>query len=374
MKSILCKKLVFSIAVACSLLIGAFGAFRISLAQENTSINVQTTYEGRVRSVIEEHLNTHGGYYQKLEIEILNNELQGKIFTVENGLGDTPTTQNYSKNDVLVLTGSQGEGGETHLYISDYVRRGSLLSLFLIFLVISVIVAGKRGFTSLIGMAITFWALFSLVLPKISSGSNVIFIILVFSIISIPVNFYLSHGLNKKTSVAIIATLISLVITIALSSIYVNSARLTGFTTDEASFLQIAKGGTFNMKGILLAGIIVGVLGVLDDITISQSAIVFQLKKANRRFTFSELFKRATEVGKDHIASMINTLILVYVGASLPLLLLFIDSTKSFNEVINYEIVSSEIIRTLLGSIGLIVAVPITTLVASFVAGSENER
>jgi len=131
MKSILCKKLVFSIAVACSLLIGAFGAFRISLAQENTSINVQTTYEGRVRSVIEEHLNTHGGYYQKLEIEILNNELQGKIFTVENGLGDTPTTQNYSKNDVLVLTGSQGEGGETHLYISDYVRRGSLLSLFL---------------------------------------------------------------------------------------------------------------------------------------------------------------------------------------------------------------------------------------------------
>ena len=128
------------------------------------------------------------------------------------------------------------------------------------------------------------------------------------------------------------------------------------------------------MKGILLAGIIVGVLGVLDDITISQSAIVFQLKKANRRFTFSELFKRATEVGKDHIASMINTLILVYVGASLPLLLLFIDSTKSFNEVINYEIVSSEIIRTLLGSIGLIVAVPITTLVASFVAGSENER
>jgi uncharacterized membrane protein len=148
---------------------------------------------------------------------------------------------------------------------------------------------------------------------------------------------------------------------------------LTGYTTDEASFLQISKGGTFNMKGILLAGIIVGVLGVLDDITVSQSAVVFQLKQANRRLTFSELFSRATDVGKDHIASMINTLILVYAGASLPLLLLFTDSTKNFNEVVNYEIISSEIIRTLLGSIGLIIAVPITTLVASYVAGSENQ-
>jgi uncharacterized membrane protein len=127
------------------------------------------------------------------------------------------------------------------------------------------------------------------------------------------------------------------------------------------------------MRGILLAGIIIGFLGVLDDITVSQSAIVFQLKKANRRMDFSELYSRSMDIGKDHIASMINTLVLVYAGASLPLLLLFTDASKSFSEIVNYEIISSEIIRTLLGSIGLIIAVPITTLIAVFVVDTVEK-
>ncbi|MBW6441588.1 YibE/F family protein [Patescibacteria group bacterium] len=124
------------------------------------------------------------------------------------------------------------------------------------------------------------------------------------------------------------------------------------------------------MRGILLAGIIIGMLGVLDDITISQSAIVFQLKEANKRLTFSELYKRSMDIGKDHIASMTNTLVLVYAGASLPLLLLFTDTTHSFGEVVNYEIIASEIIRTLLGSIGLVLAVPVTTFIAASMADS----
>lgn len=345
-----------------------------SFAEDKNSIPEEKSYEGKVMKVLEEDKNVNGGYYQKLEIEVLNEDLRGSFYTVENGTNDTPTSQRYKKGDILVLAGYKDEAGNVNLFVSDYVRRGSLLSLFLIFLIVSVAIAGKRGFTSLLGMAVTFFAIFSIVLPKISSGSSAVLIILVFSIISIPINFYLSHGFNKKTTVAIVGTFISLVFTIILSAFYVNSAKLTGFTSDEASFLQLVQGGSFNMRGILLAGIIVGVLGVLDDITVSQSAIVFQLKNANRRLAFSELFSRSMDVGKDHIASMINTLILVYAGASLPLLLLFINSTKSFNEVVNYEIISSEIIRTLLGSIGLIIAVPITTLVACAVAGFDEER
>lgn len=360
------KKLFSSLAVF--LTISILFVFGDVFAQDVGAPPIQKTYEGVVKNILEESKNNSGGYYQKLEVLISNNDLKDKTLTVENGSEDTPISQRFKKGDSLVLTGFQYEDGETHLYVSDYVRRGQLLSLFLIFMSISVIVGGKRGIASFIGMMVTFLIIFSFVLPKISTGANPTLIIVLFSTIAVPITFYLSHGLNTKTTVAIVGTFISLVITVILSAIYVNSAKLTGYTTDEASFLQIMKGGAINMRGILLAGIIIGFLGVLDDITVSQSAVVFQLKNANRRLNLSELFKRSMDVGKDHIASMINTLILVYTGAALPLLLLFTDSSRSFSEVVNYEIIASEIIRTLLGSIGLILAVPVTTLIAVFVA------
>ena len=152
-----------------------------------------------------------------------------------------------------------------------------------------------------------------------------------------------------------------------MAGIFVNTAKLTGFASEEAGFLQVARQGEINIKGLLLAGIIIGVLGVLDDITVSQSAIVFQLKDANPKIKFEELYKRAMNVGQDHISSMVNTLILVYTGAALPLLLLFINNPHPFLEIINYEIIADEVVRTLIGSIGLISAVPITTFIAVLV-------
>ncbi len=339
------------------------------LAQEFSESPVQNSYEGKVIRVIEEYENPNGGYYQKLEIQLIDRTVQ-----VEHGIADSPSTQKFSKNDLVVLAGYTDTDGNEYFFIDDYVRRSNLLSLFIIFLALSILVAGKRGITSLIGMFLTFFFIFWLVLPKISSGSNPFLVILLFSLIAIPITFYLSHGFNSKTNAAIVGTFIALLVTILLASIYVNSAKLTGFISDEASFLQLAKGGVINMKGILLAGIIIGVLGVLDDITVSQSAIVFQLKSANTRLSFSELFVRAMDVGKDHIASMVNTLILVYAGASLPLLLLFTDSSRTFGSVINYEIIASEVVRTLIGSIGLILAVPITTAIAAVMADSGETR
>lgn len=363
----------FKKVIVC-LLITIFSSISFSRA-ENTSLentSTQPTYEGKILEVLDEKINSNGGFYQKLKIEIHNTEFPKEGVIVENGLGDMPGSQKYHKGDVVVLTGFTGPSGEITFYITDFVRRGQLTSLLIIFFIFSIAVAGKRGFTSLIGMLITFFIIFQMVLPKLSVGSSPILTILIFSLLVIPITFYLSHGFNKKTTVAVAGTFISLLFTVILSAIYVNGAKISGYTTDEASFLQIMKGGTINMRGIFLAGIIIGFLGVLDDITVSQSAIVFQLKEANKRYGFSDLYKKSMDIGKDHIASMINTLILVYTGASLPLLLLFTDSSKGFNEVINYEIIASEVIRTLLGSIGLIIAVPITTAIAAFVAESEK--
>lgn len=185
-------------------------------------------------------------------------------------------------------------------------------------------------------MAFSFLIIFKFILPKILAGANPILIAILGSLLIIPVTFYLSHGLNRKTTLAIIGTITALILTGLLAGVFVNATKLTGFASEEAGFLQVAKQGQVNIKGLLLAGIIIGLLGILDDITISQSAIISQLKQSSPKLKSGELYKKAMEIGKDHIASMVNTLILVYTGAALPLLLLFINSPRPFSEVINY--------------------------------------
>jgi len=156
-----------------------------------------------------------------------------------------------------------------------------------------------------------------------------------------------------------------------LSAIFANGARLTGFASEEAGFLESMTPG-LNIKGLMLSGILIGSLGILDDVTISQAAIVRKLKETNQRLGFSKLFSRAMSIGKDHIASMVNTLILVYTGAAMPLLLIFVINAHPFTEIINYEIVAEEVIRTLSGSISLILAVPISTLLACVFEGKKD--
>ncbi|HVF68934.1 MAG TPA: YibE/F family protein, partial [Xanthomonadales bacterium] len=228
--------------------------------------------------------------------------------------------------------------------------------------------------TSLVGMAVSFLMIFFVVLPQILKGHDPITVAILSSLVIIPVSFYMTHGVNKKTTSAVMGTVISLVITGLLANFFVNIGHLTGFTSDEASFLETAKKGAVQMKGLLLAGIIIGALGVLDDITISQSAIVFQLRNTSEKLKFWQVYKKAMDIGRDHIASMVNTLVLVYTGAALPLLLIFIDNPRPFTEIINYEMISEEIIRTIVVSIGLILAVPLVTLIAAVLSDQEFKR
>ncbi len=187
------------------------------------------------------------------------------------------------------------------------------------------------------------------------------------SLIFIPVNFLVTHGVSKKTIVAFFSTLIVFSLVGVFSYLAIEIFRLTGFSSEEASFLSFYQPNV-DMKGILLAGIMIGALGVLDDITVSQASIVFQLKEVDKNLSQKELFFRAMNVGRDHIASMINTLFLVYAGASLPLLMLFVNNPHPVSEIINYEIIAEEIVRTLIGSIGLILAVSITTYLGCWVS------
>lgn len=271
--------------------------------------------------------------------------------------------QVYKERD-LVLLNAEG-GDENILIISDKLRTPSLISLATLFVIVIILVSGMNGVRSLLGLAFSFMVIFSFVLPQIVAGSNPIIVALLSSILILMVSYFLSHGINSKSIIAVLGTFAALVVTGILASIYGAATGLTGFGSEEAGFLleTLPKESFYKL---LLAGIIIGSLGVLDDITISQASIVEELKRANHRLGFSELFASAMRIGHDHIASLVNTLVLVYAGSSLPLLLLFISSQTGYIELLNYEALTEEIVRTLVASIGLVTAVPLTTLIASY--------
>jgi uncharacterized membrane protein len=312
------------------------------------------------------------------EITVENNIRTINIQLVDGNNVTTKVTEvdpNYSveyfKNDKVVVQ-KLTVGEETKYIITDFDRLGYLGFLFFVFVVLAIVVGKKYGIYSLLGMGLSFLVILKFILPQITKGGNPVFITVVASIFIIPITFYLSHGINKKTHVAVVSTFISLVITSIFAAISVNLAKLTGFSSDEAMFLKLGN-SAINMKGILLSGIIIGFLGVMDDVTVSQAAIVTKLAKTKRNMNVTNLYKNAMDIGKDHITSMINTLIFVYAGASLPLLLMFIQSDANAFEVLNTEIIADEIVRTLVGSIGLIISVPIATLLAALtISFDEN--
>ncbi len=213
-------------------------------------------------------------------------------------------------------------------------------------------------------MIFSFFVLFRLVLPLILLGYNPVWSAIGGCVLIIPATFYLSHGVKHKTTVAILGTLVTLILTGVLAYIFAHLGNLSGLSDEAASFLKADTGDRIDFQGLLLAGILISMLGVLDDISVSQASVVQELEGAKKNISFVELYRRTMNVGKDHIASMVNTLVLVYAGASIPLLLLFIDHSHTFWEVLNYEFVAKEIIQTLVGSIGLILTVPVTTFIA----------
>lgn len=338
-------------------------------AQGKQTTPQEQNYEALVTQVTEEKNITVEGkkqLYQKLQVQITTGDRKGQTITIENG--NIPSVQviDYSTDDQIVVSAFTDTNGKQFYTINDYVRRTPLLILFAIFVGLVVLIGRKRGVASLLGMALSFALIFAFVLPQILAGYDPVLIVILASAVIIPFSFYLSHGFNSKTTASVIGTLISLILTGILATIVIGAAKFTGFASDEASFLQAARPDVINMQGLLLAGILIGTLGILDDITISQAAIVQQLKTTSPHLKYYELFTKTMDVGRDHIAATVNTLVLVYTGAALPLLLLFIDNPLPFATVINYEIIAEEIVRILIASIGLILAVPITTAIAAW--------
>lgn len=310
--------------------------------------------------------------YQRLELRLTSGARAGQVVVLEAGDAVSAKAPLYRVGDGVLVSVEPGGDGQEMLYISDRLRRTPLLGLFVLFVLVVVAVARWRGVASLAAMAVTFAVIFGFLLPRISAGDDPILAAIVTALVITPVTYYLSHGVNRKTTAAVAGTLVALLVAGLLALVAVNAAVITGFASEEASYLQNLRPGTLNVRGLLLASIIIGLSGILDDITVSQAAIVAQLRSAAGHLSTREVYARAMDIGRDHIASLVNTLVLVYVSSALPLLLLFIYSNAPWSEVLNYEIVAEEIVRTLVASIGLVLAVPLSTALACVMVRAQD--
>lgn len=309
--------------------------------------------------------------YQILKIEVTKGENEGDEILVENsaaalGMVDIQF-QKFEVGNQLKLVAQADTNGDTQYYIDGELKRHGLFLLIFLFVAVVLIVGRIWGALSIAGLVISFFVIFKFIIPQIISGTNPVVAAVWGSLIIIPTTFYISHGFNKKTHVGVLTTVLILVFTGLIAVYFVDLTHLTGFASEEAGFLQVERQGTIDIKGILLAGIIIGTLGILDDVTIGQASTVRQLKKANSKLGMYELFKQGMKVGQDHISSMVNTLVLVYSGSALPLLLLFFDSNRSFIDILEFELIAEEVVRMLVGSIGLVVAAPLATIIAAYV-------
>ncbi|WP_406158837.1 YibE/F family protein [Streptomyces canus] len=255
--------------------------------------------------------------------------------------------------------------------VADVNRRLPMGLLAGIFALAVVIVGRLRGVMALVALAISFLLLNFFVLPAILQGSNPLLVAVVGSSAIMLIALYMCHGLSARTSVAVLGTLISLILTGILGSQFIGWAALTGNTDDNTGLIH-GLYPSIDMSGLLLAGVIIGSLGVLDDVTVTQTSAVWELHEANPTMGWRGLYRAGIRIGRDHIASVVNTLVLAYAGAALPLLLLFSIAQSSVGTVANSELVAEEIVRTLVGSIGLVASVPVTTVLAALVVSADR--
>ncbi|MFG3319382.1 YibE/F family protein [Streptomyces sp. NPDC048171] len=255
--------------------------------------------------------------------------------------------------------------------VTDINRRLPLTLLAGIFALAVVVVGRLRGLMALISLAISFLLLNFFILPAILQGSNPLLVAVIGSSAIMLIALYLCHGLSARTSVAVLGTLISLLLIGVLGSLFIGWAALTGNTDDNTGLIH-GLYPSIDMSGLLLAGVIIGSLGVLDDVTVTQTSAVWELHEANPTMGWRGLYRAGIRIGRDHIASVVNTLVLAYAGAALPLLLLFSIAQSGVGTVANSELVAEEIVRTLVGSIGLVASVPVTTALAALVVSADR--
>lgn len=286
-------------------------------------------------------------------------------------LDTNPEVPDLAEGDDIVLRDVASAPPEFRYSYSDFQRQTPLLLLLVLFTVVVVAFGRWQGLRALLGLGVGVVLLVVFLVPALLRDEPVVLVALTAGVAIAGLALYLAHGFNAATTVALFGTIASLLLVTLLALLAVALAQLSGLAQTEAQVLSVTA-GALDLRGLLVAGIVIGALGSLDDVTVSQVSTVAALRRVDPTLGSVALYREAIRVGRDHVASSVNTLVLAYAGASLPLLLFFAQSTQSTGRILTREIVAAEIVRMLVGSIGLIAAVPLTTGLAAWVLSGRG--
>lgn len=330
------------------------------------------TVRAEVMQIVEEGSITLGETeqgYQILIVKLLEGPHAGRLLEIDLGRRRIlPSEMRAAPGEQLLVTVGQAPDGALTGFFADFVRAQALLALFATFIVFSILISGWKGVRSLAAMFASLMVIVFYIIPRILSGDDPVLVSISGSFVVLTLTLYLTYGWTLKTHAAVAGTLIALVLTGLLAGYFVELTHLTGLGDENALMLIQQSSTPLDLRGLVLGGMIIGALGVLDDLVITQASAVFELHGANPSLPLRGLFRGAMRIGQDHVAATVNTLVLAYAGASLPMLLMFTLSGQQVGTLINIEFIAEEIVRTLVGSLGLISAVPVTTGLASLLA------
>lgn len=371
------SRLAIVLVMFSSIALAVYGAPEIRRTEEEIPPGAPALTEdifmrGKVREVIREEKNEDFGVtiVQSLLVEIQHGAEKGREVFAQYEMRERPgwERQRLSVGDKVVAGKHVSPEGDALYYVSDHYRLGALWGMVAVFFILVVLLSRRRGLLAFIGLGFSMFMVAQFIVPRILAGQNPFFVSIIGTAIIACVSLFLAHGVHRRTTAAFFSTILSIVFALACSSFTARLAHLFGLGTEEAFYLQYAPIAPIDLRGLFLGGVIIGMLGILDDVTTAQSAAVEEIHHANPSLSFKELYVRGASVGREHIVSLVNTLVLAYTGASLPLLLLFFVYTRPAWVVLNSELVMEEAIRALSGSITLLFAVPLTTIVAALMA------
>jgi uncharacterized membrane protein len=278
----------------------------------------------------------------------------------------------FKVGDSVYLTNMEGLDGESTWSITGYARSRAIVVWSLIFILLVFIIGGIKSLGSVLSLLLSFGVIYFFIIPQIINSGRVVLVGYIGVFLILILGMYLAHGFKKKTTIALVSTLIGVGIVSLLSWFLLNAFNINGMGDETAFLLSSQMGGEVNIKMLFFVSILIGAVGVLDDVTVGQVSSMYEIYEANRNVNSGELYKKTMNVGKEHVASMINTLFIVYAGASLPLVVLMYLSNRDIGTLVSIDMISEEIVRTLVVSISLLLVVPISTFLGSLFLVSKK--
>ncbi len=350
----------FGVVTGLTLVIGGVTASAQEVHQE-----LQETVRAQVMEIVEQYdrdiLGTGATTtVQELRAKLLSGSKAGEVVRFENDLMVLEVGDKIFVNRLIAID------GEEYYTFKDIERRPQLLILAIMLSILVVVFARWQGLRALLSLALSALAIIFLLVPALLAGYDPALASFAIAAVILALTLFLTHGFGIYVRIAYFGTMAAVGVTCFVAWISVSWLHLTGFSADASVYLNFATGGQLDLAGLLLGGIIIGLLGVLDDVSITQASVVQELRRANPTFGVRSLYERGVRVGRDHVGSLVNTLALAYVGTALPLVLLYAHSQAPFMDILNQEVVAAELVRIIVGSIGLVLAVPFTTLVAAY--------